>query len=76
MVLRLWLVNFAWDLGRYVVAAGSLFLLVWVVWKQRFTPRLIAKRWAEVKDMKREIAYSLSTAVVFSLVGTVVKLIA
>jgi len=62
MVWRLWLVNFAWDLGRYLVAAGTLFLVVWVVWRHRFAPRLIAKRWAEAKDMKREVAYSLSTS--------------
>jgi sterol desaturase/sphingolipid hydroxylase (fatty acid hydroxylase superfamily) len=74
MVLRLWAWNFAWDLGRYVFAAGSLFVLVWIVWRERFTPRLIAKRWAGVKDMKREIAYSLSTALIFSIVGTVVML--
>ena len=73
MIFRLWAWNFGWDLGRYVVAAGSLFLVVWVVWRERLASRLIAK-WATAKDMKREIAYSLSTALVFSLVGTVVKL--
>jgi lathosterol oxidase len=73
-VFRLWAWNFGWDLGRYVVAAGGLFLLVWIVWRERLAPRLIQKRWAAAKDMKREIAYSLSTAFLFSLVGTVVKL--
>ena len=73
-LFRLWAWNFAWDLGRYVVAAGVLFVLVWVVWRERLAPRLIGRRWAAAKDIKRELAYSLSTAVVFSLVGTGIKL--
>ena len=35
--------NFAWDLGRYVVAAGGLFLVVWVIGRERWAPRLIAE---------------------------------
>jgi sterol desaturase/sphingolipid hydroxylase (fatty acid hydroxylase superfamily) len=72
-LLRLWAWNFAWDLGRYLVAAGALFVLVWIVWRERLAHRLIGK-WASSKDMKREIAYSLSTAIVFSIIGTIVKL--
>ncbi len=55
---------FAWDLGRYLVAAGVAFGLVWLVTR---------KRWQK-KDLRREIRYSLSTAVVFALVGTCLKL--
>src|SRR5450755_3763479 len=57
-------VCFAWDLGRYLVAAGVAFGLVWLVTR---------KRWQK-KDLRREIRYSLSTAVVFALVGTCLKL--
>jgi lathosterol oxidase len=73
-VASLWAFNFAWDFGRYVVAAGLLFGAVWVVFRRRFTRRLIRKRWAGAADIRREMAYSVGTAVVFSLVGTFVKL--
>ena len=67
-----WAACFAWDWGRYVVAAGVVFLVVWVLGRERFASRLIQKKWATKKDMRREIAYSVSTALVFSLVGTAI----
>ena len=71
---RVWAFTFAWDLGRYLVAAGALFAVVWVFARPRFEPRLVGKRWASAKDIRREIRYSLSTAVIFSLVGAGVRL--
>ncbi len=69
-----WAACFGWDLGRYVLAAGILFVFVWVIGRERWASRLIQKRWAEAKDIRRELAYSLSTAIVFSLVGTGVEM--
>src|SRR6185312_4325147 len=48
--------------------------VVWVFARPRFEPRLVGKRWASAKDIRREIRYSLSTAVIFSLVGAGVRL--
>jgi len=70
MVMRVWATIFAWDFGRYVVAAGVAFLLVWVWGRERWRPRLIQRDYAASADIRREMTYSLGTALVFSLVGT------
>jgi sterol desaturase/sphingolipid hydroxylase (fatty acid hydroxylase superfamily) len=69
-VARVWATIFGWDFGRYVLAAGVAFLLVWVWGRERWRSRLIQGRYADPKDIRREMAYSLSTAFIFSLVGT------
>jgi sterol desaturase/sphingolipid hydroxylase (fatty acid hydroxylase superfamily) len=61
---------FAADAGRYLVAAGAAFLVVWVWGRARFADRLIRGEWAPKADRRREMAYSASTALVFAGVGT------
>ena len=67
--LAVWAWNFAWDAGRYVVAAGAAFLVFWVLGRERWRHRLLPRDYAGARQIRREIAYSASTAVVFSLVG-------
>jgi sterol desaturase/sphingolipid hydroxylase (fatty acid hydroxylase superfamily) len=65
-----WAYDFAFDAGRYVVAAVAAFLVFWVWGRERFRPRLVNREFARGRHIRREIVYSASTAVVFSLVGT------
>jgi sterol desaturase/sphingolipid hydroxylase (fatty acid hydroxylase superfamily) len=65
-----WAHNFAFDAGRYVVAAVAAFLVFWVWRRERWRHRLINGEYASRRHIGREIAYSASTAVVFSLVGS------
>lgn len=65
-----WAYNFAFDAGRYVVAAGLAFLVFWVWGRERWRHRLVQREYAPASQLRREVAYSAGTAVVFSLVGT------
>src|SRR5438128_1099142 len=69
-LLRVWVTSYAFDLGRYLVAAGTAFAIFRVWGKERFRPRLLQKDYASARHLRREVAYSMSTAIVFSLVGT------
>lgn len=69
-LLRVWLVTYAFDLGRYVVVAGLAFLVFRVWGRERFRHLLVQRDYADAKHVRREIAYSMSTAIVFSIVGT------
>jgi Delta7-sterol 5-desaturase len=68
-VWAVWAYDFAFDAGRYVIAAGAAFLVFWVWGRERWRHRLVNRAFARWRQMRREIAYSASTAVVFSLVG-------
>lgn len=68
-----WTVSFAADAGRYVIAAGLAFLIFWVWGRERFRHRLVNGAYAPTSQLRRELAYSASTAVIFSLVGVLLK---
>jgi lathosterol oxidase len=67
-----WTINLALDLGRYVIAAGGLALILKLFWRAGLWRRKIQRRSATRKDVRREIFTSLRTALVFSLVGVVI----
>lgn len=67
---RIYAFMFAVDAGRYLVAAGAAFLLVWVWGRTRYEPRLVRGAWAPRSELRRELAYSASTAAIFAAVGT------
>jgi lathosterol oxidase len=69
---RVFSIMFAADAGRYLVAAGTAFLLVWVWGRARYANRLVRGAWAAAEDRRRELAYSAATAAVFAAVGTAV----
>ena len=56
---------------RYLVVALLLWLLLHVALKRSLSHRLIGG-WPSARDLRREIAYSLSTVLVFAGVGAVV----
>lgn len=64
-----WPLFVAVDLLRYAIPAGIAFAVFWV-WKwDAFAHRRIQERRPSRKALRREIAYSISTAVIFSAVG-------
>jgi sterol desaturase/sphingolipid hydroxylase (fatty acid hydroxylase superfamily) len=62
-----WLDNFA----RYFVVAAPAFVVFWVWGRERFRRRLIQRSYPAAKHVRREILYSVSTAAVFAVAGTV-----
>ncbi len=63
------------NLIRYVVVAGMSFLFFWILLKNKLRFRRIQKRDPEISDYKREIFYSLSTILIFGLVGVFVYIL-
>jgi sterol desaturase/sphingolipid hydroxylase (fatty acid hydroxylase superfamily) len=57
------------ELGRYFVAASLTSLTIWTFWHAYFHSRKIQPRFPGTRDIWREVATSLRTAFVFSLVG-------
>ncbi len=66
--VTVWPTIFALDLSRYVLFA-SLLAAVLAVFAGPLASRRIQSRRASGKDVRREISFSLSTVVLFSLVG-------
>lgn len=57
------------EAGRYILAAGLLSLIVAVFWNVWFKARKIQTRSAGAADLRREIATSLRTSLIFAVVG-------
>ena len=57
------------EAGRYIFTAGLASLLVWVFWDAGLRARKIQARSAQAADLRREIATSLRTTLVFAAVG-------
>jgi sterol desaturase/sphingolipid hydroxylase (fatty acid hydroxylase superfamily) len=56
------------DLSRYLIAACALFIVL-AIFAGPLAVRRIQSRKATGADMRREIAYSISSALIFSLIG-------
>jgi lathosterol oxidase len=61
------LVSLAFDVGRYVLVAAPAFLVFWMWLGPRFRRRWLRPSAPDGASTRREIAYSISTIVVFSL---------
>jgi Delta7-sterol 5-desaturase len=70
--LDVWKGSLILDVGRYVVAAGFLAVILRVFWNAGLKRRKIQQRRASSADIRREILTSLRTAVVFSLIGVAI----
>lgn len=57
---------------RYLILAGTAYLLFYVALKHRWLPAKIQKRFPGRADYQREIAYSILSSVIFALVGLLV----
>ncbi len=54
--------------GRYILIAGSIFLFFYVVFKNKILAKKIQNVLPKNKDYLREIAYSISTILIFGLI--------
>ena len=68
LFVAIWPIIFALDLSRYLVAASAL-TVVLAAFAGPLAGRRIQLKQASNADVRREIAYSINTAVMFSLVG-------
>ena len=57
------------DLFRYVLAAGSVFVLLWKVLRRRVEYRRINLEYPPAAQLRREFAYSMSTVAIFAATG-------
>ncbi len=57
------------EVGRHLIAAGLVSLIVWVFWSGYFKARKIQTRIAGANDYRREVFTSLRTALIFSITG-------
>ncbi|HEY6578533.1 MAG TPA: hypothetical protein VIY09_04370, partial [Rhizomicrobium sp.] len=60
------------DVGRYVVAAAGLALILKLFWNFGLKGRKIQARSASNADVRREVMTSLRTGVIFSLNGAAI----
>jgi sterol desaturase/sphingolipid hydroxylase (fatty acid hydroxylase superfamily) len=64
-----WLVTVTVDALRYFLVAGSAFLVFWVWGRERFAKRLVFGKRAPVSKMLRDVGWSISTVLIFSMCG-------
>ena len=61
--------SFTMDFGRYLFAAGGVYLIVWVFFRDGFQSRKIRLRTPKSQQMWREFGHSIKTVIVYSLIG-------
>lgn len=57
------------EVGRYLLTAGLMSLVLWAFWRAHFEARKIQTRTAGAGDYRREVLASLRSAFIFSVVG-------
>src|SRR4029450_5925316 len=70
--IRAWPQVWAMDTARYLVAASLMALVLAVFWRAGLARRKLQARQATARDRRREIAASLRSALIFSLLGAIV----
>lgn len=65
----IWPGIFLIDFFRYFITAGIAFLVFWIIGKNHWRHLFIQKAFPKNKELVREFAYSMSTVVIFSLIG-------
>jgi sterol desaturase/sphingolipid hydroxylase (fatty acid hydroxylase superfamily) len=60
---------FTFDLARYVIAASLIAAVVWLLRRTRWASRKIQARNATAADVRREIAASISTVLVYTVMS-------
>lgn len=68
-IIRVVIGTFTFDLGRYLIAAGLMAGIVWLLMRSDWRSRKIQARVATSADYRREILLSLRTICVFAVVG-------
>jgi len=64
-----WPAIYLFDLLRYLIPAGGFFLVFWVIARNGLKHLFIQPTMPKTKQLWKEFAYSMSTVVIFSLVG-------
>src|SRR4051812_18348867 len=64
--------NLIIEVIRYIGIAGGVFLLIWVIFRKRFLHRLIQEKFPPNSRLKKEFLYSLSSMLIFSLIGVAI----
>ena len=60
---------FLFDLLRYLLPAGASYVVFWMIFKKRWKHLFIQKIFPVNSELWRELKYSISTVIIFSLVG-------
>lgn len=68
-IARAFLIDFSVEFIRYFLAAGSVYLFVWILFKKSLLHRLIQKKFPPNSQLRREFVYSLSSMAIFAAVG-------
>ncbi len=63
------LIDFLGESLRYLIFAGTTFLLFWVIFRRRLLHRLIQRKFPEASNLRREFFFSMSSVTIFSLIG-------
>jgi Delta7-sterol 5-desaturase len=69
---QIWSPMLVLDVGRYLIAACGMALILKLFWNVGLSRRKIQARWASNADVRREILTSLRTGVIFSLNGAAI----
>jgi Delta7-sterol 5-desaturase len=68
-IFNLWTGIYLFDLFRYLIPTSLAFLIFWVIGKNNWRHLFIQKVFPRPKQIYKEFAYSMSTVVIFSIVG-------
>lgn len=66
---RVWTNIYLFDLLRYLIPASIAFVTFWVIGRNAWRHRLIQDSFPKRSQLVKEFAYSMSTVIIFSLVG-------
>jgi len=67
--------NLIVEFVRYFGVVGTVFVLIWIVFRQRLLHRLIQQKFPPASRMRQEFLYSLSSMLIFSLIGVGIFLV-
>src|SRR6186997_2768191 len=67
--LEAWPAMYLFDLFRYLIPASLFFLIFWVIAKNGLMHLFIQRTMPKSRQLWKEFAYSMSTVVIFSIVG-------
>ncbi len=68
-LLKHYAFDFAGESLRYIVFAGSTFLLFWVLLRKQLGHRMIQRKYSTKERLMKEFLYSMSSVTIFSLIG-------
>ena len=68
-LFEIWPGFLLFDLLRYLIPAGIAFLIFWVIGRKHWNHLFIQKVFPKQKQLWKEFLYSMSTVLIFSLVG-------